>query len=183
MGAGTTLGHHLLRLLVAPGRRRFEQHLGELESVQRARLNRWLSAAARSPEGLRRGVRADWSWEEFSRQMPVTGWSDYAETVQVQRERKQSLLFRTVDIGAELFAMAAVCSRALRDSRKGIGDGSAMELADGFCRHARRRIEALFDAIASNDDAHHNATSRKLLSGRYTWLEDGIVPAPHKAQK
>lgn len=92
MGAGTTLGHHLLRMLVAPGRRRFEQHLGELESVQRARLNRWLSAAARSPEGQRRGVRADWSWEEFSRQMPVTGWSDYAEIVQAQRERKQSLL-------------------------------------------------------------------------------------------
>lgn len=92
MGAGTTLGHHLLRLLVAPGRRRFEQHLGELESVQRARLNRWLSAAARSPEGQRRGVRADWSWEEYARQLPVTGWSDYAEAVQVQRERKQSLL-------------------------------------------------------------------------------------------
>lgn len=92
MGAGTTLGHHLLRLLVAPGRRRFEQHLGELESVQRARLNRWLSAAARSPEGQRRGMRSDWSWEEFSRQLPVSGWSDYAEAVQVQRERKQSLL-------------------------------------------------------------------------------------------
>jgi hypothetical protein len=92
MGAGTTLGHHLLRLLVAPGRRRFEQHLGELESVQRARLNRWLSAAARSPEGRRRGVRADWSWEEYARQLPVTGWSDYAEAIQVQRERKQSLL-------------------------------------------------------------------------------------------
>lgn len=92
MGAGTTLGHHLLKLLVAPGRRRFEQHLGELESVQRARLNRWLSAAARSPEGQRRGMRADWSWEEFSRQLPVSGWSDYAEAVQVQRERKQSLL-------------------------------------------------------------------------------------------
>ena len=92
MGTGTTLGHHLLRLLVAPGRRRFEQHLGELESVQRARLNRWLSAAARSPEGQRRGVRADWSWEEYARQLPVTGWNDYAEAVQVQRERKQSLL-------------------------------------------------------------------------------------------
>ena len=48
MGAGTTLGHHLLRLLVAPGRQRFERHLGELESVQRARLSRWLSAASRS---------------------------------------------------------------------------------------------------------------------------------------
>lgn len=92
MGAGTTLGHHLLKLLVAPGRRRFEQHLGELESVQRARLSRWLSAVSRSPEGVRRGIRADWSWEEFVRQMPVTGYKDYAELIQTQRERKQSLL-------------------------------------------------------------------------------------------
>lgn len=92
MGAGTTLGHHLLRLLVAPGRRRFAQHVGELESVQRARLARWLAAVACSPEGQRRGVRADWSWEEFSRQQPVTVYKDYAEVLQQQRERKQSLL-------------------------------------------------------------------------------------------
>ena len=92
MGAGTTLGHHLLKLLVAPGRQRFEQHIGELESVQRARLSRWLSAVARSPEGQRRAVRADWSWEEFSRQMPVTTYQDHAEVIQQQRERRQSLL-------------------------------------------------------------------------------------------
>lgn len=92
MGVGTTLGHHLLRLLVAPGRRRFEQHLGELESVQRARLARWLSAVSRSSEGQRRGIRADWSWEEFVRQVPVSTYQDYAETITAQRERKQSLL-------------------------------------------------------------------------------------------
>jgi len=92
MGAGTQLGHQLLKLLVAPGRRRFEQHLGELESVQRARLARWLSAVSRSPEGQRRGIRADWSWEEFVRQMPITSYKDYAELIQTQRERKQSLL-------------------------------------------------------------------------------------------
>jgi hypothetical protein len=92
MGAGTTLGHHLLKLLVAPGRRRFAQHVGELESVQRARLARWLAAVARSPEGQRRGVRADWSWEEFSRQQPVTVYKDYAEVLQQQRERRQALL-------------------------------------------------------------------------------------------
>ncbi|KGM40120.1 GH3 auxin-responsive promoter [Aquabacterium sp. NJ1] len=92
MGVGTTLGHHLLRLLVAPGRRRFEQHLGELESVQRARLARWLSAVSRSSEGQRRGIRADWSWEEFVRQVPVSTYQDYAEIITAQRERKQSLL-------------------------------------------------------------------------------------------
>ena len=92
MGAGTTLGHQLLKLLVAPGRRRFENHLGELESVQRARLARWLSAVSRSPEGQRRGIRSDWSWEEFVRQMPITTYKDYAEIIQTQRDRKQSLL-------------------------------------------------------------------------------------------
>lgn len=92
MGAGTTLGHHLLRLLVAPGRQRFERHLGELESVQRARLSRWLSAVARSPEGQRRGIRADWSWEEFSRQLPLSTYQDHAEVIAQQRARKQSLL-------------------------------------------------------------------------------------------
>lgn len=92
MSVGTTLGHHLLRLLVAPGRRRFEQHLGELESVQRARLARWLSAVSRSPEGQRRGIRADWSWEEFVRQVPVSEYRSYAEVITAQRERKQSLL-------------------------------------------------------------------------------------------
>jgi len=92
MGAGTTLGHHLLRLLVAPGRQRFERHLGELESVQRARLSRWLSAVSRSPEGQRRGLRADWSWEEFSRQLPLSSYQDYAEVIGQQRARKQSLL-------------------------------------------------------------------------------------------
>ena len=92
MGAGTTLGHNLLKLLVASGRSRFERHIGELESIQRSRLSRWLAAAARSPEGQRRGIRADWSWEEFSRQMPITGYQDYAEVIQTQRESKRSLL-------------------------------------------------------------------------------------------
>ena len=92
MGAGTALGHQLLKLLVAPGRRRFAQHLGELESVQRARLARWLSAVSRSPEGQRHGIRADWSYEEFVRQMPLTTYKDYADAIGQQRSSKQSLL-------------------------------------------------------------------------------------------
>ena len=96
-------------------------------------------------------------------------------------EQRQMLLFRAVDIGAELFAMTATCSRAVRDTKKGIGNGTAMELADGFCRHARRRVEVLFAAIASNDDAMHYQTAMGLLGNRYTWLEEGVVAAPQAA--
>ncbi len=95
-------------------------------------------------------------------------------------ERRQGLLFRCVDIGAELYAMAAVCVRAQRDVKRGIaGAGETpYELADAFCLAARRRVTALFEAIRSNDDPAHTEVAKGLLTGRYVWLERGIVPAP-----
>ena len=96
-------------------------------------------------------------------------------------ERRQSQLFRAVDVGAELFAMAAVCSRAMRDTAKGIGGGTAMELADTFCKAARRRAEAHFAAIGGNDDVANYETAKGVLAGRYEWLEGGVIAAPQAA--
>ncbi len=93
-------------------------------------------------------------------------------------ERKQGLLFRAVDVGAELFAMAATLVRAQRDVKRGVGGRTAYELADTFCRASRRRVDALFAGIASNDDAFNYGTARAMLDGRYTWLEQGVVHAP-----
>jgi hypothetical protein len=90
-------------------------------------------------------------------------------------ERRQAQLFRCVDIGAELFAMAATCARAHRDAAVRAVDGSCVELADVFCRLSRRRIERRFEAIASNDDERVYAVARDALDRRYAWLEDGIV--------
>src|SRR5262249_27751700 len=92
-------------------------------------------------------------------------------------ERRQALLFRCVDIGAELFAMAAVCVRAQRD-RRDASSSSATELADLFCRHARRKIEGLFRAIESNDDPATYRLARGVLDERYAWMEEGIVGPP-----
>jgi GH3 auxin-responsive promoter len=92
MGIGATVGHQLLRQLVAPGVRRFERHLQELESIQRARLSRWLAAASSTPEGIKRGLRADMTWEEFSQVVPLTTYADYAEAIGQQRTDKQSHL-------------------------------------------------------------------------------------------
>ena len=60
---------------------------------------------------------------------------------------------RIVDIGAELFAMAAVCVRAQVLRADGDMGASAYELADVFCRQARLRVERLFDALWHNTDA------------------------------
>jgi len=86
-------------------------------------------------------------------------------------ERKQGFLGRIVDIGAELFAMSAVCVRAHDDP----ADSSAAELASAFCVQARSRVEELFRQLWHNTDAGDVQLARRVLAGRYTWLEAGII--------
>ncbi|WP_436970700.1 acyl-CoA dehydrogenase family protein [Micromonospora avicenniae] len=91
---------------------------------------------------------------------------------QGRMERKQAFLGRIVDIGAELFAMAAVCVRAHveRDTRP-----ENVELADLFCRQARVRIDALLSALWENTDSVDVAAAKRILAGRYADLESGVV--------
>jgi alkylation response protein AidB-like acyl-CoA dehydrogenase len=88
-------------------------------------------------------------------------------------ERRQGFLARIVDIGAELFAMAAACVQA--QTRRENGDLSAGQLADVFCRQARLRAERLFDALWQNTDAADERLAKAVLAGRHTWLEAGVL--------
>ncbi len=88
-------------------------------------------------------------------------------------ERKQILLGRLMDIGTELFAMAATCSYAHSLVKRG-GDSSAETLADLFCRDATRRIEGHFRSLASNDDTMMNQVGKSVLAGDMRWLEGGV---------
>ncbi len=93
-------------------------------------------------------------------------------------ERKQGFLGRIVDIGAELFAMSAVCVRAQMDAEAAAGTrraAMASELADVFCIQARLRAEERFGQLWSNSDASDVALARQVLAGRHTWLEQGII--------
>jgi hypothetical protein len=115
-------------------------------------------------------------------------------------ERRQGFLGRLVDIGAELFAMSAVCVRAQMDASAG-GEGgpggagrreaggrgeTGSELADAFCAQARQRCEELFGQLWKNTDAADAGLARRVMSGRYTWLEQGIIdpsiPGPWVAE-
>ena len=95
---------------------------------------------------------------------------------QAAMEQKQGFLGRVVDVGAELFAMAAACVRAEAqrvDDR--VRGEQSYELADAFCQQATLRVEALFDALWTNTDGTDAQLAANVLKGRYTWLEDGIV--------
>ncbi|MFI2208133.1 acyl-CoA dehydrogenase family protein [Streptomyces sp. NPDC020141] len=94
---------------------------------------------------------------------------------QGRMETKQGFLGRIVDIGAELFAMSAACVRA-ELLRTGEGPGrEAYQLADVFCRQSRIRVEELFNRLWSNTDSIDHRVVEGVLSGRYEWLEQGIV--------
>ncbi|WP_236788848.1 acyl-CoA dehydrogenase family protein [Amycolatopsis sp. GM8] len=89
---------------------------------------------------------------------------------QAALQLRQGFLGRIVDIGAELFAMAATCVRArMQDT------DSARELADVFCRQSRLRVEALFDALWDNTDDEAQELAANVLNGRYEWLEEGVL--------
>ncbi len=94
---------------------------------------------------------------------------------QGRMETKQGFLGRIVDIGAELFAMSAACVRAELLRSTGSHGREAYQLADAFCRQARIRVEELFDRLWSNTDDLDRKVVKGVLSGTYTWLEEGVI--------
>jgi len=88
-------------------------------------------------------------------------------------ERKQAVLFRGVEIGAELFAMAATCVYAHDEAQR--GNAAALDLADVFCREAARRVDALFREFYGPNDPALYRLSQRVLDGEYEWMEGGII--------
>ncbi|MFI1413973.1 acyl-CoA dehydrogenase family protein [Streptomyces sp. NPDC020707] len=94
---------------------------------------------------------------------------------QGRMETKQGFLGRIVDIGAELFAMSAVCVRAELLRTTEAHGREAYQLADAFCGQSRLRVEELFGRLWSNTDDVDRKVVEGVLGGAYTWLENGIV--------
>lgn len=91
-------------------------------------------------------------------------------------ERKQGFLARVVDIGAELFAVSASCVRAAMIAADDPAHAkAAYQLADTFAEQSRHRTERLLDELWRNTDASDERLAERVLDGRYTWLEEGII--------
>ena len=95
-------------------------------------------------------------------------------------EKRQMLLGRLVDIGTELFAMTASCSRAASLMRRQEAEESAelLALVSTFCRQARLRVEEAFRRLHRNSDAPNESLARSVLEGDHDWLETGIIGRP-----
>jgi hypothetical protein len=96
-------------------------------------------------------------------------------------ERKQMVLFRAVDIGAELFAMSAACVRAQMLAKQGRLE--ALTLANAFCLEARDRIKVHFDHLFGANDPAIYKVAMEVLRGDHAWLEQGIASSVPHAEK
>jgi len=95
-------------------------------------------------------------------------------------EKRQAVLARLVDIGAELFTMVAVCAKAqsLRSSKDPEERGqaaSAMHMAEGFCRMSRRRIDTNFKGVFHNDDLPIYELAQRVMGDEVKWMEERDV--------
>jgi alkylation response protein AidB-like acyl-CoA dehydrogenase len=90
-------------------------------------------------------------------------------------EKRQAVLGRLVEIGAELLAVTAACSRAQAMVKQDPANHGPIELADLFSRQARRRVEDRFAAVFDNDDVAAYAVAQQVLRNEHTWLEQGMV--------
>jgi alkylation response protein AidB-like acyl-CoA dehydrogenase len=94
-------------------------------------------------------------------------------------EQRQSVLFRLVDVGAELFAMAATVSRARMLARRDSDAGRrAVRIADLFCRQAEGRVKTIFKSVFRNQDVPTYRAAQEVLAGEHRWLEQEIVDLP-----
>jgi alkylation response protein AidB-like acyl-CoA dehydrogenase len=90
-------------------------------------------------------------------------------------EKRQAVLGRLVEIGAELLAITAACSRAHAMVAAEPANRGPVELADLFSRQARRRVEDRFAAVFDNDDLATYAAAQRVIRGEHSWLEQGMV--------
>ncbi len=94
---------------------------------------------------------------------------------QKKMAEKQLLINRFVQIGTELFIMAACC--AFAESLKNEKDRSqaAVDLADYYCREAKLRIGKHFGDIKSNNDKATLKINKHFMDGKFVWMEEEIM--------
>lgn len=90
-------------------------------------------------------------------------------------EKKQAVLFRHVEIGAELLAISAACARAMLMVKKAPANRGPVRMADVFSRQSRRKVNQLFGGVFHNDDDRTYRLAQGVLKGQETWLEEGMV--------
>ena len=138
-------------------------------------IKQWVPLAGVRTTGLSRSNKRHLTFTVKTTKRLARGLFHAMMKNQQKLEKEQLILFHFVDIGTELFAMAACLSKAEQMAQENPGDRSPQELANIFCSNARVRIENSFRAIRKTKRRAITSVSDNLLNQKYAWLEEGIV--------
>jgi len=89
---------------------------------------------------------------------------------QAKLEYEQLILGNFVDIGTDMFVMAATLAYAEHLLGQNPEDQTPQELADLFCKNARQRIAANFKAAKKNHNRSYKKVASLLMDGKLRWL-------------
>jgi len=135
----------------------------------------WLPLGGGAPAGMHPRLAAHFSGVGGLSRRLARGLFHQMVKYGPKLEKRQVLLARFADIGADLFAIAAACAYA----QKLIGEGEPAEkvcaLVDDFVAQAQLRIRQNFDGIARNADQSGYDLTQQVLSGEHVWVERGIL--------
>jgi hypothetical protein len=90
-------------------------------------------------------------------------------------EKRQVLLGRVADVGADLFAVSSGCVFAQKLINDGEPAAKVLTLVDDFAAQAHHRIAQNFRGIGENSDGHGYALAQEIIAKEHTWLERGII--------
>ncbi len=91
-------------------------------------------------------------------------------------ERRQMLLWRFVDFGAELYAQVATVVRAEALIARGARTEDVLPLVESFCAGSRTRIGELKRGLRRNQDQETYALAQDFLRDGFPTLLEGRVP-------
>jgi alkylation response protein AidB-like acyl-CoA dehydrogenase len=94
-----------------------------------------------------------------------------------QLEHRQLLMSRLVDVGMDLFVMSASIAYANGLLEREQGESYGIQLADLFCRMARRRVRSRMERVFTETDRDLYRTAQDVMDGEMIELEHGI-PSP-----
>ena len=89
---------------------------------------------------------------------------------QTRLEREQLIMACFVDIGTDLFAMAATLAYGEAQLAKTPHQEELQELLNLFCQDARARVKTNFHAVRHNHNGLYNKISKNAMDGKYEWM-------------
>jgi len=93
---------------------------------------------------------------------------------QQKLEREQVIMSNFVDVGTDLFAMAATLSYADTIAPNSKEKEALLDAVDLFCTEARARVQANLKAVGKNYNQKFTKIAKNAMEGKYAWMCNDI---------